>query len=152
MVWLDQRSISGIPAVHQRGNISTLSGSSLKVVDKFTYLGSSVSSSKTDINTWLTKAWTAIDSLSVKWKSDLTDKMKRSFLQAVVVSILQLGIPYVDANWTYREKAWRQFHRNMWPIWNKAWSQHPTMPQLYGHLPPTTKSIQVRRTRHAGHC
>ena len=24
--------------------------------------------------------------------------------------------------------------------------------QLYGHLPPITKSIQVRRTRHAGHC
>ena len=24
--------------------------------------------------------------------------------------------------------------------------------QLYGHLPPTTKTIQVRRTRHAGHC
>ena len=23
---------------------------------------------------------------------------------------------------------------------------------LYGHLPPITKSIQVRRTRHAGHC
>ena len=24
--------------------------------------------------------------------------------------------------------------------------------QLYGHLPPITKNIQVRRTRHAGHC
>ena len=24
--------------------------------------------------------------------------------------------------------------------------------QLYGHLPPITKTIQVRRTRHAGHC
>ena len=24
--------------------------------------------------------------------------------------------------------------------------------QLYGHLPPFTKTIQVRRTRHAGHC
>ena len=23
---------------------------------------------------------------------------------------------------------------------------------LYGHLPPITKTIQVRRTRHAGHC
>ena len=25
---------------------------------------------------WLTKAWTAIDKLSIIWKSDLTDKMK----------------------------------------------------------------------------
>ena len=30
--------------------------------------------------------------------------------------------------------------------------QHPTKHQLYGHLPPITKTIQVRRTRHAGHC
>ena len=30
--------------------------------------------------------------------------------------------------------------------------RHPTRHQLYGHLPPITKSIQVRRTRHAGHC
>ena len=28
----------------------------------------------------------------------------------------------------------------------------PHKPQLYGHLPPITKTIQVRRTRHAGHC
>ena len=30
--------------------------------------------------------------------------------------------------------------------------QHPTRHQLYGHFPPVTKTIQVRRTRHAGHC
>ena len=37
-------------------------------------------------------------------------------------------------------------------IWNKSWRQHPTRHQQYGHLPPITKTIQVRRTRHAGHC
>ena len=36
-------------------------------------------------------------------------------------------------------------------ILNKSWQQHPTRHQLYGHLPPITKTIQVRRTRHAGH-
>ena len=35
---------------------------------------------------------------------------------------------------------------------NKSWRQHPTKHQLYGHLPPITKTIQVRRNRHAGHC
>ena len=30
--------------------------------------------------------------------------------------------------------------------------EHPTTQQIYGHLPPISKSIQVRRTRHAGHC
>ena len=37
-------------------------------------------------------------------------------------------------------------------ILNKSWQQHPTRHQLYGHLPPITKTLQVRRTRHAGHC
>ena len=36
-------------------------------------------------------------------------------------------------------------------ILNKSWRQHPTKQQLYGYLPPITKTIQVRRTRHAGH-
>ena len=35
---------------------------------------------------------------------------------------------------------------------SQSWRQHPTRHQLYGHLPPITKTIQVRRTRHAGHC
>ena len=49
-------------------------------------------------------------------------------------------------------------HRVIWgqvflrAILNKSWQQHPTRHQLYGHLPPITKTIQVRRTRHAGHC
>ena len=37
-------------------------------------------------------------------------------------------------------------------ILNKSWRQHPTRHQLYGHLPPITRTIQVRWTRHAGHC
>ena len=72
---------------NQTVDISTLDGTSLKLVDKFTYLGSSVSSTEKDIDTRLTKAWTAIDRLSIIWKSDLTDKMKRNFFQAAVVRI-----------------------------------------------------------------
>ena len=72
---------------NQTGDISKLNGSSLKLVDKFTYLESSVSSTETDIDTRLTKPWTATDRLSAIWKSDLTDKMKRSFFQAAIVSI-----------------------------------------------------------------
>ena len=64
---------------NQIGDISTLDGSSLKLVDKFTYQGSSVSSTEKDIDTRLTKAWTAIDTLSIIWKSDMTDKMKLRF-------------------------------------------------------------------------
>ena len=77
--------------IYQTGHITTLDGAPLKLVDKFTYLGSSVSSTEKDIDTQLTKAWTAIDRLSIIWKSDLTDKMNRSFFQAAVVSILLYG-------------------------------------------------------------
>ena len=76
---------------NQTGDISTLEGTPLKLVDKFTYLGSSVESTEKDIETRLTKAWTAINRLSTIWKSDLTDKMKRSFFQAAVTSILLYG-------------------------------------------------------------
>ena len=60
------------------------------------YLESSVSSTEKDIDTRLTKAWTAIDRLSLIWKSNLTDKMKRSFFQACVDTAL--WIHYLDAN------------------------------------------------------
>ena len=53
---------------NQRVNIFTLKGGFLKLVDKFAYLGSSVSSTENDINTQLAKAWSAIDRLSVIWK------------------------------------------------------------------------------------
>ena len=93
------------------GDISTLEGTPLKLVDKFTYLGSIVESTEKDIETRLTKAWTAINRLSTIWKSDLTDKMKRSFFQATVTSIL-LWLHYVDANKTAGEEARQQLHKN----------------------------------------
>ena len=64
---------------------------SLKLVEKFTYLGSSVSSTKNDINMRLAKAWIAIYILSIIWKSNVSDQIKRSLSQAAVVSILLYG-------------------------------------------------------------
>ena len=137
---------------NQTGDISTLDGTPLKLVDKFTYLGSSVSSTEKNIDTRLSKAWTAIDRLSMIWKSDLTDKMKRSFFQAAVVSILLYGC----TTWTLTKRLDKKLDGNytriLRTILNKSWRPHPTRHQLYDHLPPITKTLQVRRTRHAGHC
>ena len=136
---------------NQKGNISTLDGTSLKLVDKFTYLGSSVSSTEKDIDTRLTKAWTGIDRLSIIWKSNLTDKMKCGFFQAAVVSILLYGC----TTWTLTKRLENldgNYTRMLRAILNKSWQQHPTRHQLYGHLPLITKTIQARRTRHARHC
>ena len=44
------------------------------------------------------------------------------------------------------------YTRMLWAIWNKSWQQHTTRHQLYAYLPPITKTIQARRTRHTGHC
>ena len=116
-------------------SIPTLDESSLKLVNKFTYLGSSVSSTEKDMNTRLTKAWTAIDKLSIIWKSDLTELMKRSFFQAAVVSILLYGC----TTWTQAKRLEKKldgnYTRRLRAILNKSWRQHTTRHQLYGHLP-----------------
>ena len=67
--------------------------------------------------------------------------------------------PYVGvytATWTLTKRLVKKLNGNytrmLRAILNKSWPQHPTRHQLYGHLPPITNTIQVRRTRHAGHC
>ena len=137
---------------NQTGDIYTLDGTSLKLVDKFTYLGSSVSSNEKDIDTRLTKAWTVFDRLSIIWKSDLAHKMKRSFFQALVMKILLYGCTTWTLTKRLEKKLDGNYTRLLRVILNKSWRQHPTRHQLYGHLPPITKTIQVRRTRLAGHC
>ena len=87
--------------------------------------------------------------------------MKRSFFQTVTVSILL----YRRTTWMLTKRLEKKLDGNytrMLPaILNKSWGQHPTehqlydhpkKQQLYGYLPPITKTIQVRRTRHEGHC
>ena len=88
----------------------------------------------------------------VIWNSDLTDKIKRSFFQAAIRSILLYGC----TTWTLTKRMEKRLDGNctrmLRAILNKSWGQHPTKQQLYGHLPPITKTIKVRRTRHVGHC
>ena len=78
--------------------------------------------------------------------------MKRSFFQRAVVSILL----YWCTTWTLTKRLEKKldgnYTRMLRAILSKSWRQHPTRHQLYGHRPPIMKTIQVRRTRHAGHC
>ena len=136
---------------NQSGDISTPGGSSLKLVDMLTYLGSSVSSTEKDIDMWLAKSWTAIDRQPVIWKSDLTDKIKRSCFQDAVVSILLYGCTTWMLTKLMEKKLDSNYTRMLWAVLNKSWRQHPTKQHLYDYLPPITKTIKVIRTRHAGH-
>ena len=78
--------------------------------------------------------------------------MKRSFFQAAVVSILLYGCTTWTLTKRLEKKLDGNYTRMLRAILNKSWRQHPTKHQLYGHLLPITKTIQVRRIRHAGHC
>ena len=121
---------------NQRGDISTLNGNSLKLVDKFTYQESSVTSTEKDINTRLAKA---VDKLSIIWNSDLTDEIKRNFFQTAVVSILLYGCTTWTLTKRMKKKHDGNYTRILQAIVNKSWRQHPTKQQPNGHLPPITK-------------
>ena len=73
--------------------------------------------------------------------------MKRSFFQAAVVSILLYGCTTWTLTKRLEKKLDGNYTRILRAILHKSWRH-----QLYGHLPPITKTIQVRRTRQAGHC
>ena len=96
--------------LHQR-DISALKGGPLKLVDKFTYLGSSVSSPETDINTRLAKAWTATigyrsygsQTRSIKWNA---------FFPSSGRVDTAIWMHHMDANKTYGEKAWLELLKN----------------------------------------
>ena len=74
------------------------------------------------------------------------------YFKAAVVSIQLYGC----TTWTLTKQPEKKldgnYTRMLRAILNTSWRQHPIIHQLYGHLPPITKTIQVRRTRHAGHC
>ena len=140
---VDKFTYLGSSVASTEKDISTLDGTPLKLVDKFTYLGSSVASTEKDIDTRLTKAWTDINRISIKWKSDLTDKMKRSFFQAAVARILLHGYTTWTLTKRLEKKLEGNYTRMLRAILNKSWRQHPTRHQLYGHLPPITKLFKL---------
>ena len=62
---------------------------------------------------------------------------------------------YGCTTWTLTKQLEKKldgnYTRMLRVILDKSWRQHPAKHQLYGHLPPITKTIQVWWTRHAGH-
>ena len=116
-------------------SISTLNAGSLKLVDKFTYLGSGISSTENDISMWLTKAWSAIDRLLVIWKSDWSNKIKSC--GCVLLWMYHLDTKCIK----------KKLDGNCWKILraisNKSWKQYPTKQQLYCHLHPSQRPSKL---------
>ena len=72
----------------QNETIPSLSGKPQKLIDQFICQGSNVSSTESDGKICLEKVWTAIVRFSILRKSDLSDKIKRDFVEVLAVSIL----------------------------------------------------------------
>ena len=64
--------------------------------------------------------------------------IEHSFFQAAAVSILLYGC----TTWRLTKRLEKEITQECCKLYRH---------QLYGHLPPITKTIQVRRTRHVGH-
>ena len=77
---------------------------------------------------------------------------ERCGFQAAVVSILLYGCTTWTLTKQLAKKLVGNYTRMLRATLNKSRRKHPTKHQLYGHLPPITKTIQVRRNRHTGHC
>ena len=91
--------------MNKKGDMSTLNCGSLKLVDNFAYLESSISSTENDINMRLARAWTVIDRLAIIWKSKLSDKIKRNFLPSSSRVNSTIWMHHRDADEAYRENA-----------------------------------------------
>ena len=121
---------------NQEGIIFTLKAGPLNLVDVFTYLDSCVSSTENSVNIHLAKAYTAIDRLTITWKSDLSDKIKQDIFQAAVVLILLYGY----TSWTLTKRIEKKPDGNctnmLRAILQKSWKQHTTKQLLYDRLTP----------------
>ena len=71
--------------------------------------------------------------------------MKRSFFQAAIEPILLYGCSTWTLTKWVEKKLDGNYTRKLRAILNKFWRQHQTKQQLYGHLPPITKTIKIRR-------
>ena len=130
----------------QEGAISTL-----KFVDQFTYLGSNISSTESNVNIYIGKSWMAVNRLLIIWKSHISDKIRWEFFQAVVVSELLYGCTTWMLIKHIEKKLDGNYTRMLHAVLNKSWKQYLTKQQLYDHVPPILQAIQVRWTRRIGH-
>ena len=82
-------------------------------------------------------------------ESDLSDKIKRNFFPSSGCVNSTIWMHYMDADKAHKEKAWCQLQENATSYIEQVLE---ATSQLYGHQPPISKTIQIRRTRCAGHC
>ena len=97
-------------------------------------------------------------SLKIKrcWTVCSMEYLNRWLVGLVLCHINICRLFNTKTTWTLTKRLEKKldgnYARMLREILNKSWRQHPTRHQLYDHQTPMTKTIQVRQTRHAGHC
>ena len=109
---------------NQTGDFSTLDGSPLKLVDKFTYLGSSVESTEKDIDTRLTKAIGIHPTKT--WLSQLVNFKNAiwHFRRTICNKILFCFFFFCSFIWTQMSPTW-QIHPTKRKHYCIVWNEQP---------------------------
>ena len=132
--------------------VKTLSGSALKMVEDYVYLGSFISSSEKDFNTRKGMAWSACNDMHKIWTSQLPKKIKLQIFRATVEPILLYG----SETWTLSKKLEKRldgtYTRLLMRAQNLSWKRHPSISDIYGNLPRVSALVRSRRVQFAGHC
>jgi len=132
--------------------LESLSGGTIELVDDFSYLGSKISDTESDVNMRKGKAWGACHSLRRIWKSDLKKPIKIRIFTALVESVFLYG----SETWTMTKRLVKMVDGCYTRMLRMAldvnqYTQRITNNTLYGALPKLSSKIAQRRLRLSGH-
>ena len=130
----------------------TLSGTPLKQVEDYKYLGAYISSSEKDFATRNGMAWSACNDMHKIWSSQLSNNLKIKTFRVTVEPILLYGYE----TWTLSRKLEKRldgtYTRLLMRAQNLSWKRHPTISEIYNQLPRVSCLVKYRRVQFAGHC
>ena len=122
--------------------IKSLKNENIRAVQDFTDLGSSIASTKRDIDIKLGKASSALNKLDVIWKSSLPANLKRSYFQATNQFLCMELHPRHSQN--ILKKLLMVLTRECWAVLNISWKQYPTKNEPYDNIMPINLTMRDR--------
>lgn len=139
--------------VNNLDEVKTSSGSKLKRVDDYKYLGSYISSSEKDFKTRKALAWVACNKLHHLWVSNrIQSSLKIKVFKVAIEPILLYG----SETWCLSRKMEKEldgtYTRLLRRVKNLSWRDHPNKNQIYGSIKPPSLLLKAKRAQFAGHC
>lgn len=132
--------------------LKSLSGTCIKRVDDFKYLGSFIMDSHKDFKHRKALAWTASNRLDKIWRSHLDNILKLRLFHTLIEPILLYG----SETWTLTAKQLRRldgtYTNLLRRVQNIHWTEHQPLDRIYGSIPPISQKLRRRRLQFAGHC